>query len=146
MVSNVVWLEKRIRYIEGLKSLTENQQVLMELAGKTERSSIEEKQFKAAMKLEKLVEATAKAKSESAMLKSSAKKAERKARDHELYKSAGILLIGSGLVDAKTGKIIGDVEERLGSLIALNQSTPDDKRREQWKQIGAEKLNQTKPG
>ena len=145
MVSNVVWLEKRIRYIEGLKSLTENQQELMELAGKTERSPIEEKQFKVAMKLEKLAEATAKTKADSKMLKSSAKKAERKARDHELYKSAGILLIGSGLVDSKTGKIIGDVEERLGSLIALNQSTPDDKRREQWKQMGADKLNQKAP-
>jgi len=146
MASNKEWLEKRIRYIEGLKSLTENQQTLMELAGKAKRSAIEERQFKNAVKLEKLDEQTVKTKAESKMLKNSVKQAERKARDHELYKSAGILLIGSGLVDTKTGKIIGDVEEQLGALIALNQSTPDDKRREQWKQIGAEKLNQTKPG
>lgn len=144
MVSNVVWLEKRIRYIEGLKSPNENQQTLMELAGKAERTPQEERIFKNAVKREKLNEQTAKAKAESKMLKNSAKQAERKSRDHELYKSAGILLIGSGLVDTKTGKIIGDVEEQLGALIALSQSTPDDKRRAQWKQMGAEKLNQKK--
>ena len=126
MVSNVVWLEKRIRYIEGLKSPNENQQTLMELAGKAERTPQEERIFKNAVKREKLNEQTAKAKAESKMLKNSAKQAERKSRDHELYKSAGILLIGSGLVDTKTGTSNWRAEQHSSRVFTRPVVSPSD--------------------
>lgn len=63
------------------------------------------------------------------------KKAERKARDHELYNSAGLLIM-AGLVDTtKTGKPTIDKAELLLAKVPEN-----DQRRLEWKKAGAAKF------
>ena len=103
------------------------------------RSASEEKKFKAALKLEKLAQQVVNAKAEMARLNTSAKREARKARDHELYNSAGLLIL-AGLVDTKTGKPMIDKAELLGAMMGLANVPPEDKRRAEWKKIGAEKL------
>ena len=63
------------------------------------------------------------------------KLAERKNRDHQLYQSAGLLIL-AGLVDTKTGKPTLDRGELLGALLGLAKVPADDARRSDWKRAG----------
>lgn len=138
-LSNAQWIENHLKYLHGLKTLSHQQQRFIELATLDKRSALEEKKFKAALKLEKLTQQIVNSKAEMARLNSAAKRMERKARDHELYNSAGLLIL-SGLVDTKTGKPLIDKAELLGALMGLAQVPPNDKRRAEWKKAGSEKL------
>ena len=71
------------------------------------------------------------------------KKAERKARDHELFNAAGLLIL-AGLVDTKTGKPTIDKNELLGALAGLAKVPESDPRRTEWKKAGAEILAKQK--
>jgi len=139
MPSNAQWIDNHLKYLHGLKSLSQQQQRFLELATLEKRTSIQEKQFKAALKLEKLTQQMLNAKAESAKLKNAAKREERKARDHELYNSAGLMIL-AGLVDTTSGKPLIDKAELLGALMGLAKVAPDDIRRAEWKKAGAEKL------
>ena len=66
--------------------------------------------------------------------KDAVKKAERKARDHKLYNSAGLLIMAD-LVDTKTGKPTIDKAELLLAKVPEN-----DQRRLEWKKAGAAKF------
>lgn len=145
MPSNAQWIESHLKYLHGLKTLSQQQQRFIELATIEKRSAEEEKKFKAALKLEKLSQQMVNAKAEMARLNTAAKRAARKERDHELYNSAGLLIM-AGLVDTKTGKPVVEKAELLGALMGLAQVSPDDKRRAEWKKAGAEKLASAKTG
>ena len=142
MASNANWIESHLIYLTALKSPNENQQRFVELALLDKRTSLQEKQFKAAMKLEKLAQQMLSAKAEAAKLKNAAKREERKARDHELYNSAGLMIV-AGLVDTVSGKPVLDKAELLGALMGLSKVPADDPRRKDWKKAGSEKLNET---
>ena len=59
----------------------------------------------------------------------------RKARDRELYKAAGLLIL-AGLVDSKLGVPIIDRGELVGALLELAKAPADDPRRTEWKRAG----------
>ena len=141
MASNAEWVDKHIQYLQGHASLSQQQQRFLELALMKSRSTLEEKQFKAALKLEKLSVQMLKARAESASIENAAKKVARKARDHELYNSAGLMIV-AGLVDTVTGKPIMDKAELLGALMGLAKVPAEDPRRNEWQRAGSDKLQQ----
>lgn len=67
-------------------------------------------------------------------------KAARKARDHALYQSAGLLIM-AGLVDGKRGKPVDDAAALLGALASLNDLSRDNPKWLDWKIRGQELLN-----
>ena len=137
------WLEKKIKYIKGLKSPSEQQQLLVLLAEKPAPSPADKKALNAIIKAEKAAERAVKASTEAASLIQSEKKARqeaaRRARTHELCKSAGLLGL-AGLVDTETGKPTIEPAELLGALIGLASVPADHPKRAEWRQIGAERL------
>lgn len=139
MPSNAEWIASHVQYLQGHSSLNTQQQRFLELALMEDRSALEEKQFKAALKLEKLSMQMLKAKAESASIENAAKKVARKARDHELYNSAGLMIV-AGLVDTVTGKPLMDKAELLGALMGLAKVSDNDSRRADWRKAGSDKL------
>ena len=89
----------------------------------------------ALVKAEKAAEKAQRAKASVAKIVNAEKRAVRKRRDHELYQSAGLLIL-AGLVDTKIGKPTIDRGELLGALLGLAQIPSDDSRRRDWKRAG----------
>ncbi|MDD1606987.1 MAG: conjugal transfer protein TraD [Methylococcaceae bacterium] len=137
---NEEWLNNRVLYLKGLKSRTEQQNILIELFDKQNRTQQDDKKFTALVRAEKTAERASKAKQAASHLiqaeKHAEKKAERKARDHELFNAAGLLIL-AGLVDTKTGKPTIDKNELLGALAGLAKVPESDQRRTEWKKAGA---------
>lgn len=133
------WLTDRVTYLKGLKSPTEQQQILVLLAEKSDRTPQEEKKLATLVKAEKDSIRASKSKLAAANLlqaeKKAANEAERKARDHQLFKVAGLLGL-AGLVDQKTGIPTLDRGELLGALMGLAKVAPDNPRRAEWKRDG----------
>jgi len=137
---NAEWLNNRVLTLKALKSRTEQQNILIELFDKQNRTPQDDKKFNALVRAEKAAERANKAKQAASNLiqaeKHAEKKAERKARDHELYNAAGLLIL-AGLVDTKTGKPTIDKNELLGALAGLAKVQESDPRRTEWKKAGA---------
>ena len=112
------WLAGRIAYIRGLKQPSREQQLLVLLADLPTRTQEQNRQMAALIRAERAAERLTRARAAAARVVDSEKRAARKARDHELYKSAG-LLIEAGLVDSKTGKPIMGPEKLLEMLKGL---------------------------
>lgn len=129
------WLTARIAYLRGLKSPSDQQRLLLLLADKPERSSDDNRKLSALVRAEKAAERAQKAKANAARIVNAEKAAERKARDRELYQSAGLLIL-AGLVDSKTGRPTVDRGELLGALLGLAKVPLDDQRRSEWKRAG----------
>ena len=129
------WLTARISYLRGLKSPSDQQRLLLLLADKPERSNEDNRKLSALVKAEKAAERAQKAKANAARIVNAEKAAERKARDRELYQSAGLLIL-AGLVDSKTGRPTVDRGELLGALLGLAKVPLDDQRRSEWKRAG----------
>jgi hypothetical protein len=142
------WLVSRVAYLKGLKSRTDQQELLVLLAEKTDRTPKDEKNLAALVKAEKANVRAAKARQEAASLinaeRKAAAEAERKARDHEMYQAAGLLSL-AGLVDKKTGKPLMDRGELLGALLGLAKLPADNPKRAEWKRAG-DALLADKPG
>ncbi len=141
------WLDNRVLHLKGLKSRTEQQNILIELHEKKERTSQDDKKLNIIIKAEKAAERANKAKLEASKLiqaeKHATKKAERKSRDHKLYNFAGLAIL-AGLVDTKTGDIVAfDKAEILGALIGLSKVPSSDPRRTEWKKAGTAKLSES---
>ncbi len=68
-----------------------------------------------------------------------ARKQARKARNHELYQAAGLMIL-AGLVDTKTGKPTRDTAELLGALVWLATIEPDEERQAAWRERGSDLL------
>lgn len=133
------WLTARVTYLKGLKSRSDQQELLVLLAEKTGRTPQDDKKLAALVRAEKASVRAAKARQEAANLinaeRKAAAEAERKARDHELYQAAGLLSL-AGLVDKKTGKPTMDRGQLLGALLGLAKVPQDDPRRADWKRAG----------
>jgi hypothetical protein len=144
---NEDWLNNRVLYLKGLKSCTEQQKILIELFDNKNRTPQDEKRFNVLVKAEKAIERANKAKQAASNLiqaeKHAEKKAERKARDHELYNAAGLLIL-AGLVDTKTGKPTIDKNELLGALAGLAKVPTEDSRRAEWKKAGVAIFSENK--
>ena len=138
-MQNNEWLKDRVVYLKGLKSRSEQQELLILLAEKSNRNAQDDKKLNVIIKAEKASVRAAKAKQAAANLisaeKKSAEKSERTARTHELCNSAGLLVL-AGLVDKKSGKPTLDQSELLGALLGLSKVPSGDPRRKEWKRAG----------
>ena len=138
-MKNDEWLKDRVAYLQGLKSRSEQQELLVLLAEKSNRNAQDDKKLNTIVKAEKAGLRATKARQEVANLinteKKVAAKAERTARTHELCNSAGLLIL-AGLVDTKTGQPAIDKGELLGALLGLAKVPAEDPRRLEWKRAG----------
>jgi len=135
MAKNDNWLTGRLTYIRGLKSPSAHQRLLLLLVEQPQRTSEDERKLSALVKAERAAERALQARALAARVVDKDKEATRKARDHELYNAAGLLIL-AGLVDTKTGLPTGDRGELLGALLGLAQVPADDPRRNEWKRAG----------
>lgn len=135
------WLDERLAYIRGLKAPSEQQRLLLTLAEMTEIDAKNQRKLNALVRAEKAAERAQKAKADAARIVNAEKAAQRKARDHELYNSAGLLIM-AGLVDSKTGTPTRDKGELLGALIAMAEADISPERRAEWKKTGDQALSQ----
>jgi len=129
------WLEDRVAYIRGLKSPNDHQRLLLLLNDKKDATDDDRRKLVALIRAEKAAEKAQRAKASVAKIVNAEKLAERKNRDHQLYQSAGLLIL-AGLVDTKTGKPTLDRGELLGALLGLAKVPADDARRSDWKRAG----------
>lgn len=129
------YLKGKVAYIKGLTKPNEQHQLLLLLAETENRTPVQERQLNALIRAEKANDKAQKAKSELNKVLNAHKAAERKARDHELYNSAGLLIM-AGLVDTKTGKPKISAAELLGGLLSLNGVHANDPKRQEWKAKG----------
>lgn len=140
------WLATRITYLKSLKSRNDQQELLVLLADKKDRTPQDEKKLAALIKAERASVRATKARQEAANLinaeRKSTAEAERKARDHEMYQAAGLLSL-AGLVDKKTGRPTMDRGQLLGALLGLAKVPQDDARRADWKRAGDALLTET---
>ena len=129
------WLEDRVAYIRGLKSPNDHQRLLLLLNDKKDATDDDRRKLVALIRAEKAPEKAQRAKASVAKIVNAEKQAERKNRDHQLYQSAGLLIL-AGLVDTKTGNPTLDRGELLGALLGLAKVPADDVRRSDWKRAG----------
>ncbi|HII3673977.1 TPA: conjugal transfer protein TraD [Yersinia enterocolitica] len=138
------WLTDRMQYIRGLKSPNEQQRLLVILSDKTDKTAQEIKTLSLLVQAERATEKAQEARTKVMNLIQAEKRAEakaaRKARDHALYQSAGLLIM-AGLVDSQTGKPMDEPAKLLGALISLNELSRDNPKWEEWKIRGQELLN-----
>lgn len=141
------FLTKRLDYLRSLKAPSEHQQILLLLADNPQRTVAENRKLAVLVKAEKAAERALKARGDAARVVNAEKKIIRKARDRELYKAAGLLIM-AGLVDSKLGAPVIDPCELLGALLELAKAPADDPRRAEWKRAGdalmAEKAKKAK--
>lgn len=129
------WQENRLAYLRALKNPSDHQRLLLIIADMPTPTSEDKRKFDALLQAERAAERAEKLRGVAAKIVDADKKAERKARDHELYNAAGLLIL-AGLVDTKTGAPKGDRAELLGALCGLSKVPPDDHRRSEWKRAG----------
>lgn len=143
-----MWLTDRVAYLKGLRSRTDQQELLVLLAENTSRTAQDNKKLSALIKAEKAGVRASKARQDVANLINAEKRTEaklvRNARTHELCESAGLLGL-AGLVDTLTGKPMLDRGELLGALLGLAKVPEEDQRRPEWKRIGDALLATVKP-
>lgn len=141
------WVTDRVQYIRGLKSPNEQQRLLVILSDKTDKTAQEMKTLSLLVQAERATEKAQEARTKVMNLIQAEKRAEakaaRKARDHALYQSAGLLIM-AGLVDSQTGKPVDDTAALLGALASLNDLSRDNPKWSDWKIRGQELLNQKK--
>lgn len=129
------WVQARVAYLRGLKSPNDQQRLLLLLTDKETRTPDDERKLAALVRAEKASERAQKARADAARIINADKAIERKARDHELYQAAGLLIL-AGLVDTKTGMPNLDRGALLGGLLSLAKVRPDDPSFAQWKTDG----------
>ncbi len=137
------WLARRIEYIKSLRSPSEHQRLLLLLAEKPDRTAEDEKKLAALIRAERAAERAMRARAEAARIVNAEREAARKARAHELFQAAGLMIL-AGLVDTKTGRPVWDRAELLGALAALAETPAGDARRIEWRQRGEALLAQAK--
>ena len=141
------WAADRVLYIRGLKSPNEQQKLMLILTDKADKTAQDIKTLSLLMKAEQAAEKAQEARAKVMNLIQAEKRAEaraaRKARDHALYQSAGLLIL-AGLVDSQTGKPVDDTAALLGALASLNDLSRDNPKWSDWKIRGQELLNSRK--
>ena len=139
MTNREEWLSAKIAYINGLKSPSEQQRLLVLLAEKKNRTTTDEKTLSALIRAEKTAAAKARVTAIIAAERKAAARAERKARDHELYKAAGLMIV-AGLVDSKTGKPKFSAAELVGALAGIAELPRNHPKWQEWERRGKELL------
>lgn len=134
------WLSERVLHIRNLKSPSEQQRLLLLLFEKPTPSSDDTRKLNFLIKAEWAEAKAQKAKSDVARIVNAEKEAARKARDRELYQSAGLLIL-AGLVDTKSGSPVFDRGELLGALLEIKNRNVDSQVRSAWKRSGDELIN-----
>jgi len=141
------WAADRVHYIRGLKSPNEQQRLMVLLTDKANKTAQDIKTLSLLIQAEQAAEKAQEARTKVMNLIQAEKRAEaraaRKARDHALYQSAGLLII-AGLVDSQTGKPVDDTAALLGALASLNDLSRDNPKWSDWKIRGQELLNSKK--
>lgn len=141
------WAADRVQYIRGLKSPSEAQRLLVLLTDKADKSAQDIKTLSLLIQAEQAAEKAQEARAKVMNLIQAEKRAEakaaRKARDHALYQSAGLLIM-AGLVESQTGKPVDDVAALLGALASLNDLSRDNPKWSDWRIRGQELLNNKK--
>ena len=141
------WATDRVQYIRGLKSPSEAQRLLILLTDKADKTTQDLKTLSLLIKAEQAAEKAQEARAKVMNLIQAEKRAEakssRKARDHALYQSAGLLIL-AGLVDGKTGKPVDDAAALVGALASLNDLSRDNPKWSDWKIRGQELLTRKK--
>lgn len=142
MTNREEWLSAKIAYINGLKSPSEQQRLLVLLAEK----KTEQRRMKNVVRTdtgrktaEKAAAAKARVTAIIAAERKAAARAERKARDHELYKAAGLMIV-AGLVDSKTGKPKFSAAELVGALAGIAELPRNHPKWQEWEKRGKELL------
>jgi hypothetical protein len=135
------WLAGRVSYIRGLKQPSREQELLVLLAELPTRTPEQNRQLAALIRAERAAERLLKARAAAVRVVDAEKRAARKARDHELYKSAGLMIL-AGLVDSKTGQPIMGPEVLLGGLARLAEIIADPGQRSRFQERGRELLQQ----
>ena len=118
------WILKRLDYIRGLKSPSDQQRLFLLLSDKDNRSTEDNKKLAVLLRAEKAEVRAQKAKIDVARIVNAEKEASRKTRDRELYQAAGLLIL-AGLVDTKTGRPVIDRGELLGALVGMAKVPAD---------------------
>ncbi|GIL37757.1 conjugal transfer protein TraD [Phycicoccus sp. DTK01] len=133
--------------IRGLKSPNEQQKLMLILTDKADKTAQDIKTLSLLMKAEQAAEKAQEARAKAINLIQAEKRAEaraaRKARDHALYQSAGLLIL-AGLVDSQTGKPVDDTAALQGALASLNDLSRDNPTWSDGKIRGQELLNSKK--
>ena len=143
-MKNDNWLTDRVAFLKGLKSRTDQQELIVLLAENDAKTPQDAKKLTLLVKAEKANIKAAKARQDASNLINSEKKvlaeAARKSRTHNLCESAGLLGL-AGLLNTETGIPTLDRGELLGGLVALANTTAID--RAGWKRIGETLLAKT---
>jgi len=130
-MENDSWLKGRVTFLKGLKSRTEQQELLVILAEKTNRTPQDEKKLVALAKAEKANVRAAKARQDAAKLINDEKKKkqdnDRKARNHRLILQ-GVLIDLAGLEGRSRGEILG--------LLLAGGTTTDQQKWDAWRAKG----------
>ncbi|HGS8738437.1 TPA: conjugal transfer protein TraD [Enterococcus faecalis] len=130
-MENQNWLQDRVTHLKGLKARSDQQELLVLLAEKNDRTPQDEKKLALLVKAEKAAIRAAKARTDAAALINSEKKvaagAKRRARNHRLILQ-GLLLDFAGLENRDRGEVLG--------LLLAAANTEDPQRWASWKAKG----------
>ncbi|MHB4240421.1 conjugal transfer protein TraD, partial [Klebsiella pneumoniae] len=130
------WLEKRLAYIRGLNAPNEQQRLLLMLAQLSQPTPNDRRKLGVLIRAEKAAERALKARADAAKVLNAERRAVRKARDHELYKAAGLMGV-AGVVDRETGRLNVDAGLLVGLLMELAAGTlPENLHQEALKSRG----------
>lgn len=131
------WLNARVQYIRGLKNPSEQQRLMVTLATQADISAADRKKLTVLIRAEKAAERAVKARADVARVMGAERRAARKARDHELYKAAGLMGL-AGVVDRDTGKPTIDAGTLVGMLKGCMSAyhNADKERVQTWKKQG----------
>ena len=121
------WAGNHVAMLKGQKSMTEQQELIVLLYDKANRTGEEAKQLDVLLKAAKAAERAKLAAKDAADLIGARKDAERKARNHRLIQQ-GLLVDFAELDGWSRGEI-------LGVLLAVKQQASDE-RRSAWKREG----------
>src|SRR5471030_307166 len=137
------WLSQRVAFIKSLKSPSTQQKLIVLLSEKPSLELAEKKKLSVLIRAEKAQQRAVETRAKATALLNAEKreetKAERKARDHELYKVAGLMSL-VGLVDKETGKPVIDTAALVGALAGLSELPRDNPKWQEWKKKGSELL------
>ena len=126
-----VWLQKRVAYLKALKGRSEPQALLVLLAEKPDRSSVEDKRLASLVRAERAAERALEARLKVARWMQAEKRqvrdAERKARAHRLIRQ-GVLFDLAGLEHRSRGELLG--------LLLAAAKTDDPQRWAHWQEAG----------
>lgn len=141
------FIGERVGYLEGLKTINEQQQMFVELGRKflsgSEMTPTETRALRTLADAEKAAERAAEKIRAARKLVSEENEKARKERTRNMINSAGLMGL-AGLLDKKTGKPLTSPALLLGALVELANRNPTDLEKQGWEQTGAAMLAKAK--